>query len=300
MPGARIAVIGHLSIDEIAIEGERYENMGGAACYAALAARALGADVKIISTIGEDFPKSYLETLRRAGVDLSDVQVMAQGRTTRFEISYLGDKRMMRLLSRAEDIELKLHHEDLDGIYLGPVAWELDLDSIRRLIEEGARVLLDPQGLMRTIDESGFIRLRRLDLRIPGLWILRISREEAEILANSSKLSEVIDYLGTLGAEVTILTLGREGALILHSSKIIRVPCYPVKVVDPTGAGDVFGGAFLVEFLRSQDLGWAAAIGSAMASLVVESRGFHPLLSPNIVEEARRRAGIIHESIKQL
>ena len=172
--------------------------------------------------------------------------------------------------------------------------------AIRRLIEEGARLLLDPQGLMRTIDASGFIRLRRLDLRIPGLWILRISREEAEILANSSKLAEVIDYLETLGAEVTILTLGGEGALILHSSRIIRVPCYPVKVVDPTGAGDVFGGAFLVEFLRSQDLEWAAAIGSAMASLVVESKGFHPLLSPNIVEEARRRARMIRESIKRL
>jgi len=274
--------------------------MGGVTCYAALAARALGAYVKVISVVGEDFPKSYLEILRRAGIDLSGVQVTAGKQTTRFEITYLGDERTMKLLSRAGEIKLRPHYEGFDGIYLGPIAWEIDLDSIKRLTKESVKLLLDPQGLMRTIDESGFIRLRRLDLKIPGLWILRISREEAEILAGSSKLTKIINHLRRLRAEIMILTLGGEGALILHGSKIIKVPCYPVRVIDPTGAGDVFGGAFLTEFLQSRDLEWAAAIGSAMASIVVESRGFSPLLSPSIVEEARRRAKLIHESIKQL
>ena len=64
-------------------------------------------------------------------------------------------------------------------------------------------------------------------------------------------------------------------------------------------AGDVFGGAFLVELLRSGDLKWAAAMASAMTSIVVEDRSFKPLLSGSALNEAMRRAERILDLIER-
>jgi sugar/nucleoside kinase (ribokinase family) len=43
--------------------------------------------------------------------------------------------------------------------------------------------------------------------------------------------------------------------------------------LDPTGAGDVFIGAFLAEYIRTKDPVWCACVGSASASFVVEGIG---------------------------
>ena len=44
-------------------------------------------------------------------------------------------------------------------------------------------------------------------------------------------------------------------------------------LVDPTGAGDVFMGGFLTEYLREKESVWCSCVGSAAASLVVEGIG---------------------------
>ena len=299
----KIAVVGHLTIDEIEVECGSYTSMGGVACYASLAARVLGADVKIFTRIGGDFPRDYLEVLEDVGADLSGVVVGEDERSTKFKLTYMGDRRCLRLLSRAGGIELeKLAGElqSLDAVYLGPVAWEVDIESISKLLGRVRRLALDPQGLMRTIDEAGFIKLRRLDLEIPGLWILRLSGEEAEVLTGSTDPIEIIDRLKRVGAEITILTLGRLGGIIAHGADVIKVPCYETSIFDPTGAGDVFGGAFIASYLDCWDLRWAAAMASAMASIVVEGPSFKPLTSPGVRDEAKRRAEKIYRLIEPL
>ena len=295
----RVAVIGHLTIDEIETGGARYTTMGGVACYASLTARILGAEVEVISSVGSEFPKSYLAILEKMGIDISKVEIAGENETTRFRLTYSGEERIMKLLSRGREIKLEEGYGDVDGIYLGPVAWELDLESIRRLAAGFDKLLLDPQGLMRFVDEDGSVKLRSLDLKLPGLWILRISREESKVLTGESDPKAMLKRLKSLGAEITILTLGREGSIISRRSEEFKVPCYETEAVDPTGAGDVFGGAFLVELLRSGDLRWAAAVGSAMASIVVEDRSFKPLLSENALDEAMRRAELILDLIER-
>ena len=292
-------MIGHLTIDEVEIGGARYTAMGGVACYASLAARILGAEVEVISSVGSEFPKSYLAILERMGIDISKVEIAGENETTRFRLTYSGEERIMKLLSRGREIKLEEGYGDVDGIYLGPVAWELDLESIRRLAAGFDKLLLDPQGLMRFVDEDGLVKLRSLDLKLPSLWILRISREESKVLTGESDPKAMLKRLKSLGAEITILTLGREGSIVSRGFEEFKVPCYETEAVDPTGAGDVFGGAFLVELLRSGDLKWAAAMGSAMASIVVEDRSFKPLLSENALDEAMRRAERILDSIER-
>jgi len=45
------------------------------------------------------------------------------------------------------------------------------------------------------------------------------------------------------------------------------------ETADPTGAGDVFLGGFMIEFLRGEDPLWCASVGTAVASCIVETLG---------------------------
>jgi len=293
-----ITIIGHLTIDEITRRGESRVIMGGTACYAALAAGRLGAKVRLISRVGGDFPARYLDILEGAGVDVSRVAVDPASRSTRFHLDYSTGRRILRLESRAPDIVI----ESLSGdaVYLGPVAWEISLKDVADLMRSRRSVLLDPQGLMRSWRPDGSVDLKRIDLDIKGLWILRISREEAEVWTSRGEPLEMIGVLEEAGAENVILTLGGEGAVAKWGSRRFLIPCFETVEVDPTGAGDVFGGAFLAEYLETRDVEWALAMGSAMASISVEDFGFHPLLREGVVEEARRRAEVVAELIREL
>ncbi|MCD6529696.1 hypothetical protein J7L06_05360 [Candidatus Bathyarchaeota archaeon] len=56
------------------------------------------------------------------------------------------------------------------------------------------------------------------------------------------------------GAEIVALKLGREGCLVCTKEETLRVSGFSVEVVDTTGAGDAFDGAFVV-YWRSGRLG---------------------------------------------
>jgi sugar/nucleoside kinase (ribokinase family) len=72
---------------------------------------------------------------------------------------------------------------------------------------------------------------------------------------------------------VGCVTRGAAGATLFVNGEPYAVPGYPVNVVDPTGAGDVFAAAFLVHYTRTQDAWEAAGFASAAGSLVVEGEG---------------------------
>jgi len=154
--------------------------------------------------------------------------------------------------------------------------------------------------MMRSLRRDGSIVLRKLDVSFPGLWVLRVSRREAEVLTGEREAEAMIEKLMELGSEVVALTLGDVGSLVSDGERVLRVPAFKTVEVDSTGAGDVFGGAFLVEYLRTGDLAWSAAVGSAMASVLVEGFGFSPLLSEGVVDEVYRRAKVLEKSIERI
>jgi sugar/nucleoside kinase (ribokinase family) len=64
------------------------------------------------------------------------------------------------------------------------------------------------------------------------------------------------------------VTLGRRGAMMLAGDRIYRVSGVPVDVVDSTGAGDVFRGAFIAALLRGdgpQDILRFANLAAALS-----------------------------------
>ncbi|RLF99133.1 MAG: hypothetical protein DRN49_04825 [Thaumarchaeota archaeon] len=291
-----ITIIGHLTIDEIVCDEKISENMGGVACYASLAARMMGSNVKIISVIGEDFPEKYLKILSDIGIDVSEVVRFTGAKTTRFRIRNIGDRREMWMKAHAPKI--KIENVVGDIIYLGPVAQELRIEDIKRLVSRHERVCLDPQGILRELDESNRVKLVRVDLKISGLWMLKISIEEGRVITDATKPKHIIDRLHEL-ARIILLTMGKQGAIVSDGSKRFFIPIYKTTTVDPTGAGDVFGGAFIAEFQKTGEIDWASAVGAAAASVVVEDDGFLPLLSKDFKSEVYRRAELIYKRVEE-
>ncbi len=65
-----------------------------------------------------------------------------------------------------------------------------------------------------------------------------------------------------------------KGAAILFDETFRRIPAIqPKELIDPTGAGDVFAGAFLAEYVNNNDPMWCACVGSAMSSFKVATVG---------------------------
>ncbi|MCS7125417.1 MAG: PfkB family carbohydrate kinase [Aigarchaeota archaeon] len=298
----RISVIGHLTIDEIEFtDGNTRIAPGGTTFYTSITSSILGSFTKIYSIVGGDYPDEYLEELSKNRVDICEVIKDVECRTTRYSIKYRDDFREMRLLHRAPRIEVKAV-EDSDALYLGPVAGELIEDDIIDLSRK-FKTVLDPQGILRSIDDCGRIKLeKKIDVNILSkIWLLRLSQEESEILTDSVNPVEACERLLKLGVENVVLSMGSRGLITMNREKRYFIPPYQnIKVIDPTGAGDVLGGAFLVEFLKTRDLAWASSIGASAASISIEDYGVNSILSINFKKNLIERANEILEKIKKL
>lgn len=296
-----IVSAGHLAIDTIFLSSRNtpFVVLGGSVTYVSFAARRLDARVSLVSKVGGDFPEAYRWWLGQEGVDLSNVMKVEGARTTRFELKYNSDftDRTLRSESRMSPITLGDISQPLKAraVHVGPIAGEVEYDVVEKLKSCAEVLSLDPQGLVRRFDEDGNVALGPLrDNRVLGLVdVFKSSLQEVQAVTGLSELDSAVKAVHDHGVKIVIVTLGADGAAVSVENAIHKVPaCKPEKLVDPTGAGDAFIGAFLAEYVRGEDCSWCSCVGSAAASLVVEGVG--PTFFGD-KEEIFRRARILHE-----
>ena len=296
-----ITVVGHFSIDSILLPSRATPVvvLGGSVTYVSLVARRLETSVSVISKVGEDFPEAYMGWLQEEGVDLSRVIKIKNEHTTRFELEYSEDlaNRTLKLRSKAPPITLIDAPIFLStkAVHIAPIGDEISFDVVDRL-KSGAEVLsIDPQGLLRSFDENGTVAYTAaIDKRMLGLAdIYKSSADEISLVTGKSDLHSAIKAVHELGVEIVIVTRGAKGAALSVEKTLYDVPVFtPDVVVDPTGAGDVFIGGFLAEYIHQKDPLWCACVGSAAASVIVQ--GIGPTF-PVDKEEIYRRADVIYE-----
>ena len=154
---------------------------------------------------------------------------------------------------------------------------------------------LDPQGLLRSFDETGNVTENAcVDYRIFNLInIYKSSEHEIFALTGESELKPAIKAIHDIGVETVIVTLGVKGSLLSVEGAQFHVEACPSTVlVDPTGAGDVYIGSFLAEYVRQKESLWCASVGSAAASCVIEGIGSTYFGKK---EEIYRRANSLYE-----
>jgi len=278
-----VAVVGHFSNDclKLPSRAEPYAIMGGAVAYVSLVTKRLGGSVAVVSKVGSDFPDAYLQQLISEGVDASSIVKVPNEETTSFELVYNVDlsSRTLRLRRQGSpitvaDLPISLHAK---AVHIAPIAGEISYDVVKRLRDGGDCLSIDPQGMTRRFDTYGNVTSSiEMDKRLLGLVdVYKSSFDEVKVLTGHSGLEGAVRAVHALGPKIVIVTMGGEGSVLSAKDEIYSVPVYcSDKVVDPTGAGDVFIGAFLTEYVRcGQDPFWCACVGSAAASLVIEGVG---------------------------
>jgi sugar/nucleoside kinase (ribokinase family) len=245
--------------------------------YAALAARRLGWEAAILTSAGPDLqPERELPGIA--------VFVRRAPATTRFANEYDEDGGRRQVVSaRADDVDLEAlpaAWRNPDALLLGPIAGELG-GPLATAFEAGC-VGAIAQGYVRAIDEDGLVSAGawpRPERDLLGVHVLFLS--EQDLPAAEERARELLGVV-----PLVALTRGWRGVTLLTRHGAHEVPSLPRPETDPTGAGDVFAGAFLVRYHETEDPLEAAAFAACAASCAVEGVGTSTLGDR---EEIRRR-----------
>ena len=272
-----IVVCGNPTLDELVQKsGTVRISPGGSALFVSGAADYLGAKVGIIGNIGEDYPSRVLSLLKHQGVNLSLLKKTG-GPSTRFRISYDGGSRRVWLASAGRQIESIWRGSRVEGVHLGPVFNEIPRSLIHSLRKKSGFLSLDIQGLVRKVNLLGEVQVlrRNIDPVLRMCNLVKASIDEAKFQTSSRDHQVILDRFLAKGPKYAIITLGAKGSLFgVRNSQKLVIPAFPDKSIkDPTGAGDVYAGAWLTSYLRTKDPVWAAAVGSAFGSLASQRTG---------------------------
>jgi sugar/nucleoside kinase (ribokinase family) len=253
--------IGHVTLDRFA-DAVR---PGGAALYAAITAHRLGVSAGILTSHADDFPLDAIPPQ-------IEIVSVPSARTTTF-VHSMRPGRERRLI--VTDTAAPLGPADVPDdwcdsplVVLAPVLGEVDPQLPAAFPE--AALGASAQGWLRSRDADGTIRPARwvdADAVIARIQALFVSDEDIR-----DDPAGVIDLFQHL--PVGAITAGSRGAMLFVNSQRYEVSPYPVREVDPTGAGDVFAAAFLLRYERDGDPWAAAAAAACAAALSVEGEGF--------------------------
>jgi 1D-myo-inositol 3-kinase len=265
----KIVVIGHITLDEY--NGKLIP--GGSAYYCSQTYAALGAQVKLISIVGDDFRfDDVFEGI--------DIHVKRGGKTTQFKNIYKKDSvREQISIAQAEPIcfdEIPEDFKECDVLHLVPVLGEVDINMWVTLIK-AKFVAIGLQGWLRRIDSSKIVLSKNCtisDEEYKKVDLLCMS--EDDIKDQPDLLEKIIKFV-----PVVALTRGVKGCDIYRNGTKNSYGVFSTVEADPTGAGDVFASGLTFGIASGKSVMEAVHLGAGLASVIIEDVGgnaFHRIL----------------------
>ena len=138
---------------------------------------------------------------------------------------------------------------------------------------------------------------------VAGITAFLPSEDEVYSLfeGRTRDLKVIAETLAAYGCEYVVIKRGEKGVLLYEqvSHSFWEIPAYPVPVIDPTGAGDVFCGGFLAGLRLKYDPVEAALYGSVSASFKIQGSG--PFFTMDALPElVKARLEILREKSRKL
>ena len=290
MTAGRILALGEpmVEFNQTGADGGRLylQGFGGDTSNFAIAAARQGADVGYVSSLGDDAYGAMLRALwRTEGVDQSCVATDPKAFTAVYFVTHDADGHRFSFFRRGsaasrlgpaqlprEAIESAsvLH---LSGISLAisKTACDAGLAAIAIARAAGVRVSFDTNLRLklwplararRVISEA----IAQSDICLP-------SHDDLAAITGLVEPEALIDHCLRLGAGVVGLKTGADGAWVADARHRVRIAPHRCRPVDATGAGDVFGGAFVARLVAGDDLERAGRYAAVAAALSTEGFG---------------------------
>jgi ribokinase len=290
----RVLVIGSANVDfvvtverlpapgETVTEGTLLVNHGGKGANQAVAARRLGAEVRLIGCVGEDAPgQSIVSGLEAEGIGIRGV-VTSSGAATGTALIVVDAKGANQIAvapganRQLTPTALEGQQEDFEWADVVLCQLEIPLETAVRALEVARRhhktTILNPAPV------------RALDARVwPLVDYLTPNAGEAERLSGfravgPSGAADAGRALRAGGVGTVVVTLGEHGALACTRDHNLHVPAVSITPVDTTAAGDAFNGALAVALAEGTALPEALRFANAAAALACTRRGAQPSL----------------------
>jgi len=283
-----ITVVGSIAYDTVRTPfGERERMLGGAAVHFALAA-SFFADVRVVGPVGEDFGEEQLEVMRRRGVDVSDVELVAGGKTFFWQGAYGWDLNSRETLDTQLGVfegfrpKLSERSRSSDVLFLANIQPDLQ-HEVRRQLPHARFVALDSMNMWIDVARDSLVRaIEHVDCVILNDAELRQLTGRPNLVSAAREiLSWSPSSADMHGPRVVVAKQGEYGAALVTRDGFFALPAYPLEtVIDPTGAGDTFAGglvgyiaAHAGEELSDELLRRAMAHATVLASFNVEAFG---------------------------
>ncbi len=260
----KLSIFAHCAVDTITIGGERYEQIGGPACYCGITARQFKFDVDLHTRFGADFPSQYL-----AENKISHTGCESDRGTTRFAIAVDGADRTLVLENRCEPIPYS--KTDADGHIVSPIFHEISDDVFEGIKGDSSFLLVDPQGFLRGTDPQNRIILEGTDLDLSGVDAIKVNPDEARCMVDGGTGTDMMRALQKKGAKYVLLTDKTEVSLLVED-KIYSITIPSKRIHDTTGIGDIFCAAFCCTMLRERDFLWALCFSGGAAQAALDSK----------------------------
>ena len=287
----KLLIVGTVAFDAIETPfGKTDKILGGSAPYIGLSASQFHIQSAIISVVGGDFPKSYLESFQAHQINTSAIEIVAEEKTFFWSGRYHKNMNARDTITTDLNVLTKFNpivpdaFKDASVVVLGNLAPANQANVISQLTNPKALIILDTMNFW--MDNA----LNELLEVIKRVDVITINDEEARQLTGENSLVVAARKIYEMGPQFVVIKKGEHGALLFNEDKVFSAPALPLETVfDPTGAGDTFAGGFSGHLTKTNDFSFenmkrALIYGSAMASFCVEKFGPERLL--NLEESA--------------
>jgi len=248
---------------------------GGKAANQAVAARRTGASVALVGAVGDDaFGIERRRELSADGIDIEgvmEVSGMASG-VALITVESQGENRIAYVPGPTLRITGEQICRVLDrtspAVYLQPneVALHAASQALRHAKSLGTITVLNAA--------PDAVSVRPL---LDHVDVLVVNEGEAsDLLGRRVPPTETATALAESTGVCVLMTVGERGAYAVRDGKLIHVPAPSVAVVDTTGAGDAFCGAFASRIARGEPFDDAVTWAVAAASLATTVAGAQP------------------------
>lgn len=269
----KLCAIGEALIDFIPqTKGQRLKDVacfqrvaGGAPANVAGAVSKLGYPSKFLTKLGDDaFGDHIIECFQRCGIETEEIVRTKEADTALAFVSLAADGNRDFLFYRRRCADQLFAPEELRDdvlkdcgmVHFCSVALvespmkHAHIKLLDMAVEQQVFISFDP-NLRFSLWAKEEDLYQAVHEFMPYANILKISDEELQFITNKTTIEEALPLLFQERTQAIVYTKGKDGASIyLKDGRCVEMPGYLVDVVDTTGAGDSFIGAYLYCLLK--------------------------------------------------
>ncbi|KUO73983.1 MAG: ribokinase [Clostridia bacterium BRH_c25] len=256
---------------------------GGKGSNQAVAAKRAGANVDIISKVGNDvFGELAINNFRQEGFNTEYIFIDTFNQTGTALIlvdDTTGENAILVTLGAcsnitSDDLDKAKHMIKEADIFVAQL--ETNISAIEQCIkwahESGVQVVLNPAP----IQEIDNIILAMVDIITPNeVEASKLTGIDINSIEDARKAATLLQ---DKGAKNVVITLGAKGALVREGEREEIIEPYKVNAIDTTGAGDAFNGGLVTALSENKTIIEAAKFANALAALSVTKIGTAPAM----------------------